>query len=56
MELFALSDAAETTIVYAFIWGVAFPAFVTALIALALVRSYGEKQENDEQSRRKRVG
>jgi hypothetical protein len=56
MELFALSDAAETTIVFIFIWAVAFPAFVTALIALALVRAYGEKQENDEHRRRKQPG
>lgn len=56
MELFALSEAAQTTIVFIFIWGVAFPGFVTALIGLALLRSYGEKQENDERRRRGRPG
>jgi K+-transporting ATPase c subunit len=56
MELFALSDAAETTIVFIFIWGIAFPGFVTGLIALALVRSYGEKLENDERRRHRRSG
>jgi hypothetical protein len=56
MELFALSDAAETTIVFVFIWAIAFPGFVTGLIALALVRAYGEKLENDEHSHRKRPG
>jgi hypothetical protein len=56
MELFALSDAAETTIVFIFIWGIAFPGFVTGLIALAVVRSYGEKLENDERRRHKRSG
>jgi hypothetical protein len=54
MELFALSDAATTTIVALLIWMVLFPAFVTALIALALIRSYGEKLENDEHRRRHR--
>jgi hypothetical protein len=51
MELFALSDAATTTIVALLIWAVLFPAFVTAVIAFALVRSYGEKLENDEHRR-----
>ncbi|MDP9294628.1 MAG: hypothetical protein M3O90_09440 [Actinomycetota bacterium] len=56
MELFALSDAAETTIVFIFIWGIAFPGFVTGLIALALVRSYGEKLEDEERRQRRRSG
>ena len=56
MELFALSDAAETTIVFVFIWAVAFPGFVTGLIALALVRAYGEKLEDEELRHRKRPG
>jgi hypothetical protein len=54
MELFALSDAAETTIAFIFIWGIAFPGFVTSLIALALMGVYGEKLENDEHRRRRR--
>jgi hypothetical protein len=56
MELFALSDAAKTTISFIFIWGIAFPGFVTALIAFALVSAYGEKLENDEHRRRRRSG
>jgi K+-transporting ATPase c subunit len=54
MELFALSDAVTTTVVALLIWAVLFPAFVTALIALALVRAYGEKLENDEYRRGRR--
>ena len=54
MVLFALSDSATTTIVALLIWAVLFPAFVTALIALALVRAYGEKLENDEHRRKHR--
>ena len=31
------------------IWGVVFPALVTGLIALAVIRAIGERQENEEQ-------
>jgi hypothetical protein len=47
MPIFALSDAAETTIVSIAIWLVVFPAVVTGLIALAIAVSLGEKREND---------
>jgi hypothetical protein len=47
MSIFALSDAAETTIVYLAIWVVIFPAVVTGLIAFAIAQSLGEKREND---------
>ena len=51
MPLFALSDAASTTIVYILIWGVLFPAFVTGLIVFAFVMSRGEAADNDENRR-----
>jgi len=50
MLLFA-AGALETTIVYVLIWGVLFPAFVTGLIAYAVVVGRGEGQENDEHRR-----
>ena len=43
--------ALETTVVIILIWGVLFPAFVTGLIAYALVISRGEKESNDENRR-----
>jgi len=43
--------ALETTIVYVLIWGILFPAFVTGLIAYAIVIARGEKQDNDEHRR-----
>jgi len=43
--------ALETTIVYVLIWGILFPAFVTGLIAYAIVIGRGEKQDNDEHRR-----
>ena len=52
--LFALSPAAETTIINIVIWGVVFPALVTGLIALAVIRAIGERQENEENLRRRR--
>ena len=52
--IFALSNAAETTIVNLVIWGVVFPALVTGLIALAVIRAIGERQENEENLRRRR--
>jgi hypothetical protein len=51
MSIFALSDAAETTIVYLAIWVVIFPAVVTGLIAFAIAQSLGEKRENDASRR-----
>ena len=54
MLIFAISKAAETTIVNLVIWGVVFPALVTGLIAFAVIRAIGERQENDENRRRRR--
>jgi len=51
MLLFAMSDALSTTIVNVLIWGVLFPAFVTALIIYALVIGRGESEANKEQRR-----
>ena len=48
MELFALSDAATTTIVSLVIWVVLFPVLVQGLIGIAAARAYGEKLENEE--------
>ena len=52
--IFALSKAATTTIVNLVIWGVVFPALVTGLIALAVIRAIGERQENEENRRHRR--
>lgn len=43
--------ALETTIVYVLIWGILFPAFVTGLIAYAVIIARGEKESNDERRR-----
>ena len=43
--------ALETTIVYILIWGILFPAFVTGLIAYAIIIGRGEGQENEEHRR-----
>jgi hypothetical protein len=43
--------ALETTIVYVLIWGILFPAFVTGLIAYAIVIGSGEKEDNNEHRR-----
>jgi hypothetical protein len=54
MLMLALSEAAKTTIAYVAVWFVIFPAIVTGLIAVAIVRTYGEWQENNENRRRPR--
>ena len=43
-----MSDALETTIVYVLVWFVGFPAIVTALIAVAVVRTIGERRQNQD--------
>ena len=53
--LFALSDAAQTTIIYILIWVILFPAFVTGLIAYAFVISRGEAADNEENRRYPRL-
>jgi hypothetical protein len=52
MLILALSEAAKTTITYVIVWFVAFPALVTALIGVALMQTYREWQENQENRRR----
>jgi hypothetical protein len=50
----ALGKAVSVTIVNLVIWGVVFPALVTGLIALAVIRSMGERAENEERRRHRR--
>jgi K+-transporting ATPase c subunit len=52
--IFALSKAVTVTIVNLVIWGVIFPALVTGLIALAIIRAIGERQDNEERRRHRR--
>jgi F0F1-type ATP synthase membrane subunit b/b' len=52
MLLLALSEAAKTTIAYVIVWFVAFPALVTGLIAVAIVQTIRERQENIANRRR----
>jgi hypothetical protein len=47
MLILALSDAAETTIVYIAVWFVIFPAIVTGLIAVAVIQTLRERAENE---------
>jgi purine-cytosine permease-like protein len=54
--VFALSAAAEQTIVSIAIWGVFFPALVTGLIGLALAGVARERTENEELRNRRRRG
>jgi len=53
MLVFALSPAAEYTISAIAIWFVIFPAFVTALIALAVAGVLRERTENEEERQRR---
>jgi hypothetical protein len=53
MLLFA-DAATTTTIVYLFIWVIAFPAFVTGLIAYAIIQARGEHDENVSRRRFRR--
>jgi hypothetical protein len=48
MLLFALSEAAKTTIAFVAVWFVIFPAIVTGLIAFAIVQALGEARQNRE--------
>jgi hypothetical protein len=54
MIAFAASPALTTTLVYLLIWVVLFPAFVTGLIAYAIVVARGESLENEENRRHPR--
>ena len=46
MLLFALSEAAKTTIAFVAVWFVVFPAIVTGLIAFAVFQVLGEARQN----------
>ena len=48
MLLLALSPAWTTTVVTILVWVILFPAFVTGLIAFAIVIARGEATENEE--------
>jgi hypothetical protein len=52
-ELLALSQAAQTTITDIGVWGIAFPALITALIACAFIQARGERRA-DEAARERR--
>jgi len=52
--LLLASKAFTVTVVNLIIWVVVFPALVTGLIAFAVVRSIGERQDNEERGRRRR--
>jgi hypothetical protein len=52
--ILALSQAAQTTIVYIAIWVIGFPALVTGLIAYAVVQGLGERRADEEARRRRR--
>ena len=46
--VFAMSAALETTIGYVLVWFVIFPAIVTGLIVVAIIRTIGERRENQD--------
>jgi len=46
--------ATSVTVVNLVIWGVVFPALVTGLIAFAVIRSFGERQDNEERRHHRR--
>lgn len=50
----ALSEAWKTSLADIVIWGVAFPALVTALIIFAIVQARGEKADNESHRRYRR--
>ena len=52
MLVLALSEASKTTISIIVIWGIAFPALVTGLIAVGLAQTYRERTENQANKRR----
>jgi len=43
----ALSKSVSVTVVNLVIWGIVFPALVTGLIAFALIKAFGERQDNE---------
>jgi hypothetical protein len=52
LTLLAMSPATKTTIVYAAVWFVVFPAFVTSLVVYAVVQARGERRANEEERQR----
>jgi hypothetical protein len=54
MLVFALDDAALSTIALVAIFFVVFPAFVTGLIVYAVVVARGESLQNEENRRHER--
>ena len=54
--LFALTDAQSYTIAAVAVWFVIFPAFVTALIGVAVAGVLRERTENEEEAARRRRG
>lgn len=54
--LLALSEAWETSIALIAIFGVAFPALVTGLIAFAAAQAAAERRENLARQRRRDAG
>ena len=55
LDLFALDDAAKSTIALIAVFGVIFPALVTGLIALAVAGVLAERQENQARKARRRA-
>jgi hypothetical protein len=51
-SLIAISEAVKTDIAYVAIWFVGFPALVTGLIAVAVIRARGERYLDDRHRRR----
>jgi uncharacterized membrane protein YjfL (UPF0719 family) len=52
--LLLASKAVSVTVVNIVIWAVVFPALVTGLIAFAVIRSLGERQDNEERRHHRR--
>ena len=50
--VFALNEDWESTLALIGVFGVAFPALVTGLIAVAVIGAMGERADNQERSRR----
>ena len=55
LDLFALDDAAKSTIALITVFGIIFPALVTGLIALAVAGAMGERAENQARKARRRA-
>jgi len=51
--VFAISDDWEATLGLLAIFGVAFPALVTGLLAVAVIGAMGERRENEKRQKRR---